>query len=150
MDNYAIFDSYGNFVGIRLSVPKPEENLQHVKLVGKIADDFKLMVKPKFDNGDIIETATATEIIDFNKNSVPPTISRMKFRIQLILMGISISSIYEAIEAITDQDMKDIILTKFECAVVIERSDVSLNQMAQQLGISQQQLDDIFIQGNLL
>ena len=38
----------------------------------------------------------------------------------------------------------------WEYAVVFDRNNAELNAMAQMLNISQEQLDDIFINGNLL
>lgn len=77
--------------------------------------------------------------------SVPGTVSQMRLRKALILSGISIQSIYTAISAIQDDMQRELIYTMWEYAVVFERSDETLNQMASALGISQNQLDQIFI-----
>lgn len=81
---------------------------------------------------------------------VPQTISKMKLRMQLILSGIPLSSIYAAIEQIPDSVQKEIVLTKWEHAVTFDRTDETLNGMAQMLGMTQEQLDTIFIEGNKL
>ena len=39
--------------------------------------------------------------------------------------------------------------TKWEYAVVFDRENAELNAMAEMLGITQEQLDEIFINGNL-
>lgn len=92
------------------------------------------------------------EIIEFNtsENSIiPETISQMKLRKQLIISGISISSIDNLIQNLP-QPNRDLIYTMWEYAVVFDRTNPELNAMAQMLEISSEQLDDIFINGNLL
>lgn len=76
---------------------------------------------------------------------VPNAVSQMRLRKALILAGISVSSINDAIAAIVDDTQRELIYTMWEYAVVFERSDVTLNQMATALGISQNQLDQLFI-----
>lgn len=96
----------------------------------------------------VIEKATQEEIDFFNDALIPNTISQMKFRMQLILSGISLESIYETINSIEDKTTRDIILTKFDYADVMERNDESLLQMATIMGISKEQVNQIFINGN--
>ena len=80
---------------------------------------------------------------------VPESISQMKLRKQLILSGISIDSIDALIQSLQKPN-KDLIYTMWEYAVVFDRSNSYLNQMVQMLGITSEQLDEIFINGNLL
>ena len=77
--------------------------------------------------------------------SVPGTVSQMRLRKALILAGISISSINDTIAAIVDDTQRELIYSMWEYAVVFERSDATLNQMASTLGITQIQLDQLFI-----
>ena len=81
---------------------------------------------------------------------VPQAISKMKLRMQLILSGIPLASIYAAIEQIPNSVQKEIVFTKWEHAVTFDRTDETLNSMAQMLGMTQEQLDTIFIEGNKL
>ena len=81
---------------------------------------------------------------------VPLSISKMKLRMQLILSGIPLASIYAAIEQIPNSVQKEIVFTKWEHAVTFDRTDETLNSMAQMLGMTQEQLDTIFIEGNKL
>ena len=81
---------------------------------------------------------------------VPQTISKMKLRMQLILSGIPLASIYAAIEQIPNSVQKEIVYTKWEHAVTFDRTDETLNAMAQMLGITEEQLNTIFIEGNKL
>lgn len=81
---------------------------------------------------------------------VPQTISKMKLRMQLILSGIPLSSIYDAIDQIPNSVQRELVFTKWEHAVTFDRTDETLNAMAQMLGINQEQLDTLFIEGNKL
>ena len=92
---------------------------------------------------------TPEEIAEANKPIVPESISQMKLRKQLILSNISIASIDALIQSLP-QPNRDLIYTMWEYAVVFDRNNAELNSMAKMLNISQEQLDDIFINGNLL
>ena len=92
--------------------------------------------------------ATPEEIAEANKPIVPESISQMKLRKQLILSGISIASIDALIQQLP-QPNRDLIYTMWEYAVVFDRANAELNAMAEMLGITQEQLDEIFINGNL-
>lgn len=104
---------------------------------------------PKWNSTQWIEGATTEEIAELNKTIVPESISQMKLRKQLILSGISISSIDALIQSLP-QPNRDLIYTMWEYAVVFDRNNPELNAMAQMLNISSEQLDEIFINGNLL
>ena len=79
---------------------------------------------------------------------VPQTISQMGMRLQLILSGIPIASIYAMINAIPDVAQKERVYSKWEYAVYFHRNDATLNQMATALGLTQLQVDNLFINGN--
>ena len=101
-------------------------------------------------NGVVVESITQEELNELNKPKVPDSISQMKFRLQLIINDISIASIYTMIDGIEDIKQKESIYAKWEYAVVFDRQDTTLSSMAQMLGISQIELDQIFIDGNNL
>lgn len=98
---------------------------------------------------EVYEGATPEEIEEANKVKVPESISQMKLRKQLILSGISIASIDAMIQSLPEPN-KSLIYTMWEYAVVFDRNNPELNQMASALEVTQEQLDDIFINGNLL
>ena len=106
-------------------------------------------INPIWNGADFIEGATPEEIAELNNPIVPESISQMKLRKQLILSGISISSIDALIQSLP-QPNRDLIYTMWEYAVVFDRNNPELNAMAQMLNISSEQLDEIFINGNLL
>lgn len=141
---YHVYDPNNqNRVHAIFSETKPDFSINH---------SVNGQIDPRYDveNDLIIEGATPEKIDEYNKSLIPESISQMKLRMQLILSGISIASIYAMIESIADPVQKEIIYTKWEYAVVFDRTDVTLNQMAQMLGITPKQLDEIFINGNLL
>ena len=98
---------------------------------------------------EIDKTPTPEEIAEANRAKVPESISQMKLRKQLILSGISIASIDALIQTLP-QPNRDLIYTMWEYAVVFDRHNPELNAMAEMLGVTQEQLDEIFINGNLL
>ncbi len=109
----------------------------------------EMFVSPFFDfqSNSYYEGATSEEIASMIV--VPDSISQMKLRKQLVLSGISIASIDALIQSLP-QPNRDLIYTMWEYAVVFDRHNPELNAMAQMLEITQQQLDEIFINGNLL
>ena len=98
---------------------------------------------------DYIEE-TPEEIAESNKPIVPIQIKNMKFRLALIKSGIMPSSIDTAITQMPEGAMKENIFTLWNFADYLERNDASLNYMAGQFNITHEQLDEIFINGNLL
>ena len=94
---------------------------------------------------DFIEGATPEEIEQANKPIVPTQVKNMKFRLALIKSGIMPSSIDTAINQMPEGAMKENIFTLWNFADYLERIDASLNYMAGQFNISQEQLDNLFI-----
>lgn len=111
--------------------------------------EFQTYLSDKDVVGVQFVESTPEEIAEANKPKVPESISQMKLRKQLILSGISIASIDDLIQQLP-QPNRDLIYTMWEYAVVFDRINPELNAMAQMLNISQEQLDDIFINGNKL
>lgn len=109
----------------------------------------EMFVSPFFDfqSNSYYEGATSEEIASMIV--VPDSISQMKLRKQVILSGISIASIDALIQSLP-QPNRDLIYTMWEYALVFDRHNPELKAMAQMLNITQQQLDEIFINGNLL
>ena len=98
---------------------------------------------------EIIES-TPEEIAEANKPKVPIQVKNMKFRLALIKSGIMPSSIDTAINQMPEGAMKENIFTLWNFADYLERNDVSLNYMAGQFNISQEQLDNLFILSDTL
>lgn len=105
---------------------------------------IEYLEEPQGQQYTIVEREITEEI-----KVVPESISQMKLRKQLILSGISISAIDALIQQLP-QPNRDLIQTMWEYAVVFDRTNPELNEMAEMLGITQEQLDDIFINASNL
>jgi hypothetical protein len=104
--------------------------------------------------GSLIEIeATPEEITEANKPKVPESISRMNLKIQLLLRNIEIQEIEDTINSIPDfmfpEVAKKISIIKFNEAVTFDRYNADLNLIATLMGLSQEDLDEIFINGNI-
>jgi len=95
---------------------------------------------------------TAEEIEAYNRNLIPKSISRMKFIIQIfITTGIKYEDIVLFITNLNfDESQKYVILTRLRSATHFDRNSSDLGMIAQMMGITSEQLDEIFINGNLL
>lgn len=88
------------------------------------------------------------ELEELRRSIVPQIASKMRFFLALYNIGITRTMVYDVINQIQDADLKEIILIKFDLSQEFDRSDEHLNLLAGQFNISQQQLDDLFIESN--
>ena len=97
---------------------------------------------------------TPEEIAEANKQKVPESISRMHLKIELIKRGIESQEVEDTINAIPSEMFseidKKIAITKFNDAVSFDRYNADLQLVATLMGLTQEDLDEIFINGNLL
>jgi hypothetical protein len=98
---------------------------------------------------------TTSEVIELPEPIlVPETISRMSLKIQLLLKGVEIEEIVQAINNIPEymfpEVAKKIAIIKFNEATSFDRYNADLNLVATLVGLSQEDLDEIFINGNNL
>lgn len=93
---------------------------------------------------ETIRPYTPDEIaaIEEQANPVPTAVTPRQFR--LALNQLSLREAVEAAVAASDQDTKD----TWEFATEVRRDNPELNAMAEALGLSPSQLDDIFILAN--
>lgn len=116
-----------------------------------LADEYsENFVSPIWNGTEFIEGATPEEIAEANKPKVPIQVKNMKFRLALIKSGIMPSSIDTAINQMPEGAMKENIFTLWNFADYLERNDASLNYMAGQFNINQEQLDNLFILSDTL
>ena len=98
--------------------------------------------------------ATPEEIAEANKPIVPLEIAKMHFKIELIKRGIEFQEVEDTINAIPSEMFseidKKIAITKFNDAVSFDRYNADLQLVATLMGLTQEDLDEIFINGNLL
>lgn len=90
---------------------------------------------------------TIVEQIQDNKY-VPGTASKMRFFLSLLNIGITRSMIYDEINKIEDPNTREVLLIKLDLSQDFDRNDEHLNMLATIFGVSQEQLDDLFIQSN--
>lgn len=118
----------------------------------EISEDQKIFIEncklPKYENNNFIDA-----YVDVVK--VPAEISRMKFIIQIKRStGIKFEEVEIFINSIPNQyldsDKKYEIITRLNAAVSFNRYNEDLLTIAQMMGITSEQLDEIFINGNLL
>lgn len=96
---------------------------------------------------------TPEEIAEVNKPIIPEEISAMRLKLQLFDMGITDQDIFEDIDSIPDSMFstadKEKAKIKYKTAVTFERTNGELNFIATMEGLTQEQVDEIFINGNL-
>jgi hypothetical protein len=99
------------------------------------------------------EGATPEEIEQTNKPIVPSTISAMRLKLQLFDMGITDQDIFDDIDSIPEimfsVSEKEKAKIKYKTATSFERTNGELNFVATMEGLTQEQIDEIFINGNL-
>ena len=141
---YTILNENGFVIGCQLTAPTSGLFTELL-----VVDNF---IKPKInsDTTGFIEGATAVEIAEEFKKSVPQTLSRMKFIIQVFIsLGIKYDDIILFIQNLKiDENEKYIILTKLRSVTDFDRSSIDLQNIATLMQISEAQLDEIFINGN--
>lgn len=101
---------------------------------------------------DYVE-ATPEEIAEANKPIVPQTISAMRLKLQLFDMGITDQDIFDDIDSIPEVMFstadKEKAKIMYKTATTFERTNGELNFVATMEGLTQEQIDEIFINGNL-
>ena len=117
----------------------------------KYGDDY-------FLDGDIVTKEvidfTAEEIEAYNRSLIPSEISRMKFKFQIRRSTIySYDIILSFLQNLTvtelfTQNMKDDLIERLEDAVSFNRYHPDFINIANELGISDEVKDEIFIEGN--
>ena len=105
-------------------------------------------LKFKLENNIWVEGATKEEIEENRKLSIPDPISKMRLRMQLVKMNIPLVSIDNAIDGIEDPLQRELTSIMWNDAVTFDRYDSSLNNIGSALGLTQEQIDYIFIEGN--
>lgn len=79
--------------------------------------------------------------------AVPQSITMRQCRLQLITMGLD-DDVENAIEAITDPTQKKIVRTEWEYAATVERHNGWIGTLGGSLGLSAEQLDDMFVEAS--
>ena len=126
-----------------------DENMNPIPMVegNPIYEKYLLFLK---SNGTVEQSdyVTDEEFEELRKTSIPQTASKMRFFLALLNIGITRSMVYEVINQITDENLKEIVLIKFDLSQEFDRNDEHLILLAGQFNINDKQLDDLFIQAN--
>ncbi|NBO19967.1 MAG: hypothetical protein EBV03_12245 [Proteobacteria bacterium] len=75
---------------------------------------------------------------------VPETVTARQIRLWLVKNGIALSAIESAIDAIPDQQTREIVRVEWEYAPYVERTHPWLIPLAQSLGLTEEQVDQAF------
>ena len=81
---------------------------------------------------------------------IPETISARQIRLWLIDHNISLNSVKDAINTITDEKLREKTLVEWEYAPYIERNHPFVNNLGATLGLSAEQIDNAFIEAEQL
>jgi hypothetical protein len=102
------------------------------------------------NNGTVESTELFSdeELEQIYKESIPQTASKMRFFLALFNIGITRTMVYEVINQITDANLKEIILIKFDLSQEFDRNDEHFILLAEQFGINEKELDNLFIEAN--
>lgn len=126
-----------------------DENNQAIPMIegNPIYEEYLLFLKA---DGTVepSDYVTDEELKELQRSLVPQTASKMRFFLALYNIGITRTMVYDAINQIQDADLKEIVLIKFDLSQEFDRDDEHLNMMANAFGITQQQLDELFINSN--
>jgi hypothetical protein len=126
-----------------------DENNQVVPMIegNPLYEEYLLFLKA---DGTVepSDYVTDEELQELQRSLVPQTASKMRFFLALYNIGITRTMVYDVINQIKDEDLKEIILIKFDLSQEFDRNDEHLILMAQQFNISSGQLDDLFIESN--
>lgn len=102
------------------------------------------------NEGTVLETDLFSdeELEQIHKESIPQTASKMRFFLALFNIGITRAMVYATIDQISDENLKETILIKFDLSQEFDRNDEHLNMLAGIFNITQEQLDSLFIESN--
>lgn len=132
------------------------DNYELKEIDDNLVEEWRLSGNPKYDYY-ILAPIKPTEDAIWNNGSwiipqpvVPSTVSARQVRIWLIQHGISLEQVYIAIDSIQDTVMRDITKVEWEYAPYIERNHPMLPVLAQALGLTEDILDQAFIEANAI
>lgn len=77
---------------------------------------------------------------------VPASVSARQIRLWLIRHGISLAAVDAAIDAIPDQLQRDSVRVEWDYAPYVERTHPMLVPLAAALGLTEQQVDQAFVE----
>lgn len=142
MDFY-IFNKNGNYIGMR-GVAPTESDLVGIEATPENIAKMTNFVKPILSNNEIVESATLEEIEEANRPTVPIEVSLWKLKFVLQQMGLE-QSVIDAINQLPDPP-KTAALYLWNYGTAVDRHSATVDLIKQSVGLSDRQVDDIFIQ----
>lgn len=128
-----------------------DENMTPIPMVegNPIYEEYLLFLQA---DGTIEQTdyVTNEELEELRKTSIPQTASKMRFFLALFNIGITRSMVYDVINQIPDENLKEVVIIKFDLSQEFDRQDEHLNMLAEIFNITQEQLDNLFVEANSL
>lgn len=126
-----------------------DENMTPIPMIegNPIYEEYLLFLQA---DGTIEQTdyVTDEELEELRRTSIPQTASKMRFFLALLNIGITRTMVYDVINQIDDPTLKEVVLIKFDLSQEFDRQDEHLNMLAGLFNITQDQLDNLFIQSN--
>lgn len=127
-----------------------DENMTPIPMIegNPIYEEYLLFLQA---DGTIEQTdyVTDEELEELRRTSIPQTASKMRFFLALFNIGITRAMVYDVINQIPDENLKEIVLIKFDLSQEFDRNDEHLNMLAEIFNITQEQLDNLFIEANV-
>ena len=147
LNMYIISEKTGNIYkevdGVLIKIPLDDSTIE-----------FQTYLTDKDIVGVEYVESTPEEIAEANKPIVPQTITAMRLKLQLFDRGITDEDIFEDIDSIPDSMFsiadKEKAKIKYKTATSFERTDGELNFVATMEGLTHEQVDQIFINGNTI
>ncbi len=106
------------------------------------------MIAPYYIDGQFVETATPEEIEEANRPPVPLEVALWKLKFVLQQMGLE-QAVIDAINKLPDPP-KTAALYLWDGGPAVDRYSATVDLIKQAIGLNDRQVDDIFIQANLI
>lgn len=107
------------------------------------------LLKPFWNGTKWIEGATPEEIAEFNKAEVPQNIRSRQLRLALVYSEFSLDNISQAIEQL-EEPQKSVAKIEWEYATSFDRDNQLLISLGYMLGLTEEQIDNLFILADTL
>lgn len=139
--NYAVVGQDGNFTGVVYTTMTPEIKSHHTKFDQTLKPVWGLIEHIDADTGE----ATYTEK-DPDKPIVPQVLSRAQARGALILAGL-IDQVQPAIDSIEDPLQRALVQNDWDNRLDFQRDYPNLLTIASAIELTDEQIDQLFIEG---
>ena len=101
-----------------------------------------------FDGDKVQENIVLENFSPTQEKSIPGSITATQIRLWLVKNDISLESIVQAINSLEDDSLRKELLVKWEYVPYFERSNVFIDQVGAMLGMTPQQIDQVFVEAS--